>query len=84
MLLAGLCGHVAYAYYQFCDPVQQEYFISEERKSQGLKSKSDMLIPYMAVNDMKEFPGMAGIYAAAVYAGTLSSLSRVLKKIIHV
>lgn len=70
MVLAGLCGHVAYAYSQFCDPKEAEMFKDEADQNRG-----DMLIPYISVSELKHIPGMAGLYAAAVYAGTLSSLS---------
>lgn len=64
MICAGLCGHVAYAYSQFCSPVNA-----------GFIDKKDQLIPYLSVDILKHLPGMAGLYAAAVYAGTLSTLS---------
>merc|ERR1719220_817394 len=70
MILAGLCGHTAYAYFQFCDPYDQKWFKNETSENRG-----DQLIPYLSVSELKHLPGLAGLYAAAVYAGTLSSLS---------
>lgn len=71
MILAGLCGHVAYSYSLFCDPTTA---VEEESGSKFLE-KSDQLIPYISLDKLKEIPGMTGLYAAGVYAGTLSSLA---------
>jgi len=63
-ILAGFTGHVAYAYYQFCDPIKANYV-----------NKSDQLIPLLSTKILGHLPGFAGLYAAGVYAGTLSTIS---------
>lgn len=64
LLLVCICGMCAYCYVQFCDPFNNNFIV-----------KKDQLIPYISVNVLKNYTGLAGFYATAVYAGTLSSLS---------
>ncbi|XP_078483735.1 sodium-coupled monocarboxylate transporter 1-like isoform X1 [Ciona intestinalis] len=58
------CGAAAYAYYEHCDPL-----------SSGQISKPDQLLPFMAVDIFNSIPGMAGLFVAGVYSGTLSTVS---------
>lgn len=64
LVLAGFTGHTAYAYFQYCDPAAAKYI-----------NKIDQLIPYLSVKILDHLPGLAGLYAAGVYAGTLSTIS---------
>ncbi|XP_078484209.1 sodium/iodide cotransporter-like [Ciona intestinalis] len=63
-LLSFGCGAVAYAYYEHCDPL-----------SSGQISKPDQLLPFMAVDIFNSIPGLAGLFVAALYSGTLSTVS---------
>ncbi|XP_078483824.1 LOW QUALITY PROTEIN: sodium-coupled monocarboxylate transporter 1-like [Ciona intestinalis] len=63
-LISVGCGAAAYAYYEHCDPL-----------SSGQISKPDQLIPFMAVDIFNSIPGMAGLFVAGVYSGTLSTVS---------
>ncbi|XP_078484211.1 sodium-coupled monocarboxylate transporter 2-like [Ciona intestinalis] len=58
------CGAAAYAYYEHCDPL-----------SSGKISKPDQLLPYMVLEIFSAFPGFAGLFVAAAYSGTLSTVS---------
>ena len=64
IVLAGFTGHVAYAYFQFCDPVRAKFI--------GI---GEQMIPYLSVTILDDFPGLSGLYVAGVYAGTLSTIS---------
>ncbi|XP_078484212.1 sodium-coupled monocarboxylate transporter 1-like [Ciona intestinalis] len=63
-LLSIGCGAAAYAYYEHCDPL-----------SSGQISKPDQLLPFMAVDIFNSIPGLAGLFVAALYSGTLSTVS---------
>ena len=51
---------MAFAYFEGCDPLKD-----------GILSKSDQIMPYLALLLFKGFPGFVGFYVAAVYSGTL-------------
>ncbi|XP_064101324.1 sodium-coupled monocarboxylate transporter 2-like [Macrobrachium nipponense] len=57
-------GIVAYATYSGCDPL-----------TSGRIDEPDQILPYLVVRKVSRFPGMAGLFAAAVYSGMLSSMS---------
>ena len=57
-------GITAFAYFAECDPLQMEWI-----------GKSDQIIPYLAVTILNKFPGLAGLYVAGTYAGSLSTVS---------
>ncbi|XP_060065928.1 sodium-coupled monocarboxylate transporter 2-like [Ylistrum balloti] len=63
---AGSSGLVAYAYFtaKGCDP-----FTSKQ------VSNPNQLIPFMVVEMFRDYPGMSGMFLAAVTAATLSTLS---------
>ena len=58
---------VLYQYFQCCDPIKA-YWVGA----------SDQLAPYLAVNLFQSVPGVAGLYIAGAYSGTLSSVSSAL------
>ncbi|XP_021348233.1 sodium-coupled monocarboxylate transporter 1-like [Mizuhopecten yessoensis] len=64
--LACGVGLVAYAYFtaKGCDPLQSKQL-----------SNPNQLLPYMVVEIFKDYPGMSGMFLAAVTAATLSSVS---------
>ena len=64
--LAVLCGVVMYGYYHNCDPLSQS----------GTKVKrADQLMPYLVLELFKHAPGMPGLFVAAVFSGSLSTVS---------
>uniref|UniRef100_H2YU25 Sodium-coupled monocarboxylate transporter 2 n=1 Tax=Ciona savignyi TaxID=51511 RepID=H2YU25_CIOSA len=58
------CGAVAFAYFEHCDPLKS-----------GKISKVDQLLPYMVLEIFDKVPGVAGLFVAAAYSGTMSSVS---------
>ena len=70
LILAGTTGFVTYAFFMFCDPIDQGYV-----------SKVDQTVPYLAMEILKDYPGLLGLYAAGVYAGSLSTVSSGLNSI---
>uniref|UniRef100_H2YAS1 Sodium-coupled monocarboxylate transporter 1 n=1 Tax=Ciona savignyi TaxID=51511 RepID=H2YAS1_CIOSA len=63
-LIAIACGAAAYAYFEHCDPLKN-----------GDIHKSDQILPYMVLKIFSDLPGMAGLFVAAAYSGTLSTVS---------
>ena len=53
-------GVAMYAYYEGCDPLALKKI-----------EKSDQMLPYMVVDVFQDLPGMAGLFVAAAYSGTL-------------
>ena len=62
--LGCLSGLVMYAYFSKCDPY-----------AMGWVESSDQLIPYLVTEIFEEMPGLAGLYIASIYSGTLSTVS---------
>ncbi|XP_062373890.1 sodium-coupled monocarboxylate transporter 1 [Sardina pilchardus] len=60
-VLAGLC---LYSVYKHCDPW-----------TSGLVSSADQLMPYLVMDILREHPGLPGLFVAAAYSGTLSTVS---------
>ncbi|KAM6984776.1 sodium-coupled monocarboxylate transporter 1 [Aplochiton taeniatus] len=60
-VFAGLC---LYSVYKDCDPW-----------TAGLVSASDQLMPYLVMDILKDYPGLPGLFVAAAYSGTLSTVS---------
>uniref|UniRef100_H2YU24 Uncharacterized protein n=1 Tax=Ciona savignyi TaxID=51511 RepID=H2YU24_CIOSA len=54
------CGAVAFAYFEHCDPLKS-----------GKISKVDQLLPYMVLEIFDKVPGVAGLFVAAAYSGTM-------------
>ena len=62
---ALLCGLVAYAYFEKCDPLEA-----------GWVSAIDQIIPYLSIYLFAEkYPGVAGIYLSGVFGASLSTIS---------
>ena len=53
-------GFVMYAYYENCDPVKS-----------GKLEKTDQMMPYMVLDIFQNLPGVAGLFIAAAFSGTL-------------
>ncbi|XP_045161682.2 sodium-coupled monocarboxylate transporter 2-like [Mercenaria mercenaria] len=62
--LACLIGVVMYACYSECDPVKF-----------GLVDKADQILPLMVLDVLGTTQGLAGIFMACVFSGSLSSMS---------
>lgn len=65
--LTCFTGMVLFQYFQCCDPIKAKWV-----------GASDQLAPYLAVNLFQALPGVAGLYIAGAYSGTLSSVSSAL------
>ncbi|XP_041834065.1 sodium-coupled monocarboxylate transporter 1-like [Melanotaenia boesemani] len=61
VVFAGLC---LYSVYKSCDPLMA-----------GLVSSHDQLIPNLVMEILKDNPGLPGLFFAAVYSGSLSTVS---------
>jgi Na+/pantothenate symporter len=59
----GMCGLVAYAVYESCDPYAARRI-----------SKRDQIIPYFVMDKMN-IPGIPGIFLACVLSASLSTVS---------
>lgn len=57
-------GLTLYSYFEGCDPVYS-----------GKIERLDQAAPLMALQVFKDLPGMSGIFIAAVFSGTLSTVS---------
>lgn len=53
-------GLAMYTYYENCDP-----------KTAGLVAKYDQTLPLLVVSVFKYLPGVAGLFVASAYSGTL-------------
>ncbi|XP_022703879.1 sodium-coupled monocarboxylate transporter 1-like isoform X1 [Varroa jacobsoni] len=60
---AFVCGLAIYAFYHGCDPLKL-----------GLIRMADQIMPYFVL-DRFHIPGVRGLFVAAVFAGSLSTLS---------
>uniref|UniRef100_A0A3B4G0R8 Solute carrier family 5 member 8 n=1 Tax=Pundamilia nyererei TaxID=303518 RepID=A0A3B4G0R8_9CICH len=63
-VFSGLC---LYSFYKDCDPW-----------TAGKISFSDQLLPYLVMDILKSYPGLPGLFLAAVYSGTLSTVSSII------
>ena len=59
-MTALACGAVAYAVFEGCDPVKS-----------GEVTKTDQIMPYLVLKTSMAIPGVAGLFVASVYSGTL-------------
>merc|ERR1712110_1280902 len=66
MSMATYEGIVAYTYYQTrgCDPIKNKEI-----------TNSNQIIPYMVMDIFQGLPGMPGLFMAALFAASLSTLS---------
>ncbi|KAI3366885.1 hypothetical protein L3Q82_009527 [Scortum barcoo] len=60
-VFAGLC---LFSVYKHCDPW-----------TAGLVSAPDQLMPYLVMDILKDYPGLPGLFVAAAYSGSLSTVS---------
>lgn len=64
ILLCGLIGIILYAYYATCDPFTAKYV-----------SDIDQIFPYFVMEVLSDKKGLAGIFLACVFSGSLSTIS---------
>ncbi|CAK8694773.1 unnamed protein product [Clavelina lepadiformis] len=67
IVISSLCtisGCVAYTYFKGCDPIKAKNV-----------SKPDQLMPYLVLQVFRDMPGMTGFFVAAIFSGTLSTVS---------
>ncbi|XP_041834064.1 sodium-coupled monocarboxylate transporter 1 [Melanotaenia boesemani] len=60
-VFAGMC---LYSVYKSCDPW-----------TTGLISAPDQLMPYLVMDILADYPGLPGLFVAAAYSGSLSTVS---------
>lgn len=58
------CGLCLYSVYKNCDPWMAKKV-----------SAQDQLMPYLVLEILSEYPGLPGLFVAAAYSGTLSTVS---------
>ncbi|XP_040200251.1 sodium-coupled monocarboxylate transporter 1-like [Rana temporaria] len=61
---AVLSGLAMYSIYKDCDPWSANFV-----------SAPDQLMPYLALDILRDFPGLPGLFVACAYSGTLSTVS---------
>ncbi|CAF1175817.1 unnamed protein product [Rotaria sordida] len=64
LLLCGIVGLLIYAKYHDCDPLRAKFV-----------SRSDQFYPLFVMETFSRFPGLTGLFIAAVMSGSLSSIS---------
>ncbi|KAJ8392337.1 hypothetical protein AAFF_G00077010 [Aldrovandia affinis] len=64
LICAVFCGLCLYSIYQHCDPW-----------TAGRVSAPDQLMPYLVLDILSAYPGLPGLFVAAAYSGTLSTVS---------
>lgn len=62
--MAIMSGVVIYGKYRDCDPV-----------TLGIIDRHDQLVPYFVMDTLSKYPGIAGLFVACVFSGSLSTLS---------
>ena len=63
-IIIPMIGIAALGYFSGCDPVKS-----------GQITKYDQMMPFLATELFKNSPGMTGLYIAAAFSATLSTLS---------
>lgn len=58
--LAAMCGIVIYAKYHGCDPIKL-----------GHIQRHDQLMPYFVMDTLSSVPGLAGLFVACAFSGSL-------------
>ncbi|XP_030070518.1 sodium-coupled monocarboxylate transporter 1 [Microcaecilia unicolor] len=61
---AVLSGLALFSIYKDCDPWTANYI-----------SAPDQLMPYLALDILRDYPGLPGLFVACAYSGTLSTVS---------
>ncbi|KAL4612677.1 sodium-coupled monocarboxylate transporter 1 [Arapaima gigas] len=64
LLCAVFSGLCLYSIYRDCDPWNA-----------GLISAPDQLMPYLVLDTLRDYPGLPGLFVAAAFSGTLSTVS---------
>uniref|UniRef100_A0A8C6WLV3 Solute carrier family 5 member 8, like n=1 Tax=Neogobius melanostomus TaxID=47308 RepID=A0A8C6WLV3_9GOBI len=71
--LAMLSGLTMYSIYKKCDPITNDDVAT-----------SDQLLPYMVMDILADYPGIPGLFVAAAYSGTLSTVSSSINALVAV
>lgn len=71
--LAMLSGLTMYSIYKKCDPLTNNDV-----------STSDQLLPYLVMDILADYPGIPGLFVAAAYSGTLSTVSSSINALVAV
>ncbi|XP_047439863.1 sodium-coupled monocarboxylate transporter 1 [Mugil cephalus] len=71
--LAMLAGLTMYSIYKDCDP-----FLN------GDITTSDQMLPYLVMDILADYPGIPGLFVAAAYSGTLSTVSSSINALVAV
>uniref|UniRef100_A0A669CJA7 Solute carrier family 5 member 8, like n=1 Tax=Oreochromis niloticus TaxID=8128 RepID=A0A669CJA7_ORENI len=71
--LAVFSGLTMYSIYKNCDPL-----------SNGDVATPDQLFPYLVMDILADFPGVPGLFVAAAYSGTLSTVSSSINALVAV
>ncbi|XP_023181162.1 sodium-coupled monocarboxylate transporter 1-like [Xiphophorus maculatus] len=71
--LAMFSGLTMYSIYKNCDPL-----------SNGDIGTSDQLLPYLVMDILAVYPGIPGLFVAAAYSGTLSTVSSSINALVAV
>lgn len=61
---ACLCGVALYGYYANCDPLKF-----------GSITKTDQLMPFFVMQELRDYPGLAGLFVSCVFSASLSTMS---------
>ncbi|XP_077993904.1 sodium-coupled monocarboxylate transporter 1-like [Glandiceps talaboti] len=59
-----MCGMVIFAAYSHCDPIKA-----------GQVSRADQLLAFYVIQEFAHLPGLSGLFVAAIFSGSLSTLS---------
>ncbi|XP_006628447.2 sodium-coupled monocarboxylate transporter 1 isoform X1 [Lepisosteus oculatus] len=71
--LAMISGLTMYSIYKNCDPL-----------TNGDIGAPDQLLPYLVMDILADFPGVPGLFVAAAYSGTLSTVSSSINALVAV
>uniref|UniRef100_A0A8C6SC65 Solute carrier family 5 member 8, like n=1 Tax=Neogobius melanostomus TaxID=47308 RepID=A0A8C6SC65_9GOBI len=71
--LAMLSGLTMYSIYKKCDPITNDDVAT-----------SDQLLPYLVMDILADYPGIPGLFVAAAYSGTLSTVSSSINALVAV
>ncbi|XP_069547161.1 sodium-coupled monocarboxylate transporter 1 [Brachyistius frenatus] len=71
--LAMFSGLTMYSIYKNCDPL-----------SNGDIATPDQLLPYLVMDILADYPGIPGLFVAAAYSGTLSTVSSSINALVAV
>jgi solute carrier family 5 (sodium-dependent multivitamin transporter), member 6 len=64
ILLCGFIGIILYAYYADCDPY-----------TAGYVKDIDQIFPFFVMEVLSDKPGLAGVFLACIFSGSLSTIS---------